>query len=452
MPRPRRPGLAASSSSPRSTGRAPASRSRYGSCSRPFCGRNGRSPRDRGRRVAGGRVQRQRAASVRGARSTGRSRAWALSAPPHARRLQTGSVGTYVVYLIGARHRPARRRAGRGDRVSADRPPRPRSQVLGGIALAPLLPGLVQHWKARLQGRRGPSPLQPYRELRRLWGKSMVDPRATGSSTGSRRRWSPRRWSAASWSSRSPGRAGLGPRPRRARAPRAARAGALRAHGRGLGHLERLLADGREPRPDALGVRRGEFVLALAVAALVAGTTDLVATSQPTAGVGVWGSPALALGAAAFALVVVAETGRQPVDNPDTHLELTMIHEGPLLEYAGRDLALPPVGRRRAALARARARRTGLPSPSARRRGCSSRCSLPRCSRSVRRSRSPRRCSRRCASCSCRGCSPSARRQRCWGSRLGSPGGMNGALVWIARGARTRRSSSSGGDRSRSLS
>jgi formate hydrogenlyase subunit 4 len=37
--------------------------------------------------------------------------------------------------------------------------------------------------------------------------------------------------------------------------------------------------------------------------------------------------------------VIVAETGRQPVDNPDTHLELTMIHEGPLLEYAGRDLA-----------------------------------------------------------------------------------------------------------------
>ncbi len=36
---------------------------------------------------------------------------------------------------------------------------------------------------------------------------------------------------------------------------------------------------------------------------------------------------------------MLAETGRQPVDNPDTHLELTMIHEGPLLEYAGRDLA-----------------------------------------------------------------------------------------------------------------
>src|SRR5436305_4015431 len=57
------------------------------------------------------------------------------------------------------------------------------------------------------------------------------------------------------------------------------------------------------------------------------------------AGTDIWSSPALGLGAVAFALVLVAETGRQPFDNPDTHLELTMIHEGPLLEYAGRDLA-----------------------------------------------------------------------------------------------------------------
>ena len=39
-------------------------------------------------------------------------------------------------------------------------------------------------------------------------------------------------------------------------------------------------------------------------------------------------------------VVVVAETGRLPVDNPATHLELTMIHEAMVLEYAGRDLAL----------------------------------------------------------------------------------------------------------------
>jgi len=47
-----------------------------------------------------------------------------------------------------------------------------------------------------------------------------------------------------------------------------------------------------------------------------------------------------ALSAAAFAVVLVAETGRIPVDNPDTHLELTMIHEGMLIEYSGRSLGL----------------------------------------------------------------------------------------------------------------
>ena len=48
-------------------------------------------------------------------------------------------------------------------------------EVVGGLAASPLTVGLIQHWKARLQGRRGPSPLQPYRELRRLWGKGVVD-------------------------------------------------------------------------------------------------------------------------------------------------------------------------------------------------------------------------------------------------------------------------------------
>ena len=81
------------------------------------------------------------------------------------------------------------------------------------------------------------------------------------------------------------------------------------------------------------------LVLSLAVAALVAGTTDLTGMVAGTAGSAVWSSPGLALGAVGFALVVIAETGRQPIDNPDTHLELTMIHEGPLLEYGGRDLA-----------------------------------------------------------------------------------------------------------------
>ncbi|MEV0402069.1 NADH-quinone oxidoreductase subunit H [Actinoallomurus sp. NPDC050550] len=51
-------------------------------------------------------------------------------------------------------------------------------------------------------------------------------------------------------------------------------------------------------------------------------------------------SPAGLLAAAALAVAILAETGRMPVDNPATHLELTMVHEAMVLEYAGRDLAL----------------------------------------------------------------------------------------------------------------
>ncbi len=54
--------------------------------------------------------------------------------------------------------------------------------------------------------------------------------------------------------------------------------------------------------------------------------------------------PAHLLALASLVVVIVAETGRLPVDNPATHLELTMIHEAMVLEYAGRDLALVTLG------------------------------------------------------------------------------------------------------------
>jgi formate hydrogenlyase subunit 4 len=82
------------------------------------------------------------------------------------------------------------------------------------------------------------------------------------------------------------------------------------------------------------------LILALVLAALPVGSTDLVAMSAGANGSAIWGEPAHWCAAVAFGLVVLFETGRQPIDNPDTHLELTMIHEGPLLEYGGRDLAL----------------------------------------------------------------------------------------------------------------
>lgn len=213
-------------------------------------------------------------------------------------------------------------------------------QIVGGIALAPLLPGLVQHWKARLQGRRGPTPVQPYRELRRLWGKSTVDPEGAtvvyrvapavaAAAVLAAILIVPVAEAAPSW--------GLGHDALALAGLLALARFALAASSWDVANGFSLMGASRELTLTVFV--EAALVLALAVGALAAGTTDLRGVVAETAGADAWASPALALGAIAFALVVLAETGRQPVDNPDTHLELTMIHEGPLLEYAGRDLA-----------------------------------------------------------------------------------------------------------------
>lgn len=213
-------------------------------------------------------------------------------------------------------------------------------QLLGVIVGAPLITGTVQHLKGRMQGRPGPSPFQPYRELRRLWAKS-----------------------------------GVAPQPRTLiyeLAP-ATVAGSLliaalllpiggRAPDWGIGHdalvLVGLLALGRFAVTLAAWDTGGAFglmgasrdltfavaveavlLLVLVLVTLPAGSTDLLSLSASATQPEVWGQPAHWAAALAFGMVMLAELGRQPVDNPDTHLELTMVHEGPLLEYAGRDLA-----------------------------------------------------------------------------------------------------------------
>ena len=213
-------------------------------------------------------------------------------------------------------------------------------QVLGGIGLSPLIPGFVQHLKGRLQGRPGPSPLQPYRELARLWRKS-----------------------------------GVAPQPRTViyeLAPPLV-AGSLvlalvmlpvggRSPGWPVGHdalvLVGLLALGRFAITLAAWDTGGGFglmgasrdltfavpveavlLLVVVVVSLPVGSTSLLALSGAAARSQVWGEPAHWAAMLAFVLVGLAEVGRQPIDNPDTHLELTMVHEGPLLEYAGRELA-----------------------------------------------------------------------------------------------------------------
>jgi formate hydrogenlyase subunit 4 len=211
---------------------------------------------------------------------------------------------------------------------------------VAAIALAPLLPGSIQTFKARLQGRRGPSPLQPYRTLRRLWRKSAVDPEGTGIVY----RLAPAvavaclllalvivpiaGHSGSFWlGSDALVLVGL------LALARFAVAAAAWDTGSGFA----LMGAARDLTIAVFG--EALLVLALLVAALPARSTDLRAMSSAAGGGHIWGAPAHWCGAIAFVLVILVETGRQPIDNPDTHLELTMIHEGPLLEYAGRDLA-----------------------------------------------------------------------------------------------------------------
>jgi formate hydrogenlyase subunit 4 len=79
------------------------------------------------------------------------------------------------------------------------------------------------------------------------------------------------------------------------------------------------------------------MMLALFTAAVSAGSTNIARIAEAK---GMFYTPSHLLALAAFIVAIIAETGRIPVDNPDTHLELTMIHEGMVLEYSGRYLAL----------------------------------------------------------------------------------------------------------------
>jgi len=82
------------------------------------------------------------------------------------------------------------------------------------------------------------------------------------------------------------------------------------------------------------------LMLALFAAGLSAGSLNLGEIVRRTAERGISIHPSELLAAAALFIVLLAEAGRIPVDNPATHLELTMIHEAMVLEYSGPDLAL----------------------------------------------------------------------------------------------------------------
>ncbi len=83
------------------------------------------------------------------------------------------------------------------------------------------------------------------------------------------------------------------------------------------------------------------LLVAVLALSIQAGTSNLPAIlSRTLSHPPMWSRPTRLLALVAILIVVIAETGRLPVDNPSTHLELTMIHEAMILEYAGPELGL----------------------------------------------------------------------------------------------------------------
>jgi formate hydrogenlyase subunit 4 len=216
------------------------------------------------------------------------------------------------------------------------------------LALAPLVSGCIRNWKAKLQNRRGSPVWQPYLDLRKFFGKDMVISEH------------------ASWIFRampfvlflSTLVAGLMMPLITASAPLSPFGDALAlvgllALGRfflALGGLDPASAFGgmgSSREMTIAAIAEPALMLAIFTVAITAGSARLspstnlsqmiLAAQGPT-----WKliNPAHLLAFAALFIVLLAETGRIPVDNPATHLELTMIHEAMILEYSGRYLAL----------------------------------------------------------------------------------------------------------------
>ncbi|KWT83431.1 respiratory chain complex I subunit 1 family protein [Candidatus Magnetominusculus xianensis] len=82
------------------------------------------------------------------------------------------------------------------------------------------------------------------------------------------------------------------------------------------------------------------ILMAIFTVSLAGRSTSLVHIVQSFASASLTLRPSIVFAAIAFIFVVIAEAGRVPVDNPSTHLELTMVHEAMILEYSGRHLAL----------------------------------------------------------------------------------------------------------------
>lgn len=209
------------------------------------------------------------------------------------------------------------------------------------LIVAPLLTGLVRKVKAHLQRRRGPSLIQPYRDLRRLLRKEVV----LADNASWLFRVAPYMIFAVTWVA-----AALVP---------TFHTGLIFSWAGDLIAITALLGSARFMQALAgmdigtsfggIGASREVMIASLAEpamlmialsVAIIAGSTQLSTIAAYMASSAVGLRVSLALGLVAFTIVALAENARIPVDNPATHLELTMVHEAMVLEYGGRHLAM----------------------------------------------------------------------------------------------------------------
>jgi formate hydrogenlyase subunit 4 len=214
-------------------------------------------------------------------------------------------------------------------------------QPLLFILIAPLLTGWIKFVKCRLQNRKAPSLLQPYRDLRKLWVKETILPET------------------ASWIfSAAPVivfaaillAAAIVPLVA-VNLPTARIADVfvmvgffalartfLVLAGMDIGTAFGGMGASREMTISSMA--EPAMLMVVFTLAMSAQTTNLSLAMQYVLDSGLVLRPSFVFALAALMLVAIAETGRIPVDNPATHLELTMIHEAMILEYSGRSLAL----------------------------------------------------------------------------------------------------------------
>ena len=215
------------------------------------------------------------------------------------------------------------------------------AQMLLVLLLAPLLTGFVRKVKARFQRRLGPPLIQPYRDLIRLMRKEVV----LADNASWLFRINPYLIFAATWVA-----AALVP---------TFKTGLLFSWSADLIALIALLGSARfflalggldvGTSFGGIGASREMMIASLAepamimivfTLALVAGSTQLATMAAYMNSPEVGLRMSLALGLVALIMVAIAENARIPIDNPATHLELTMVHEAMVLEYSGRHLAL----------------------------------------------------------------------------------------------------------------